>query len=235
MGRNLPFDCDSLRPISDIRRIRVNRRKFINFFIEHFQEKHGAMSDLSTLERDLASLIGRPTDLRPFVCHGSPLDCEVFIVGLNPASPMRDDFWNFWCPGFGFDKPRWLEAYKAERSSRPLKPGRTRRNVISNSRRVIEWINAALGEVKSLETNVYSTPTEDICDLEQRLRITAPFDFLVDRIKPRVVIVHGNEAIAHVRQKQPHFEIVEVNHFSRGWCAKSATDLGHRVRTFLGR
>ena len=193
------------------------------------------MSDLAKLERDLAALIGRPTDLRPFVCDGSPLDCKVFLVGLNPASPMKGDFWDFWRPGFGFDKPRWFDAYKAERAARPLKLGRTRRNAVSNSRRVVEWISSSLGAVKCLETNVYSAATEEFCDLEQQQRITAPFDLLLDRIKPAVVVVHGKDAITHIRQRRLSIETIEVNHFSRGWTEKGARDLGHRVRTFLDR
>ena len=61
------------------------------------------MLDLSSFEQRLAALIGKPTDLRPFVCDGSPLDCRVFIVGFNPASALDEDFWKFWDPSIGFD------------------------------------------------------------------------------------------------------------------------------------
>jgi hypothetical protein len=92
------------------------------------------MSDLNRFEEGLAALIGQPgqsTDLRPFVCDGSPLDCEVFIVGFNPATPMSLGFWEFWRRGRGFDKVSWLDAYIKDRQTRPLKPGKTRRNPIS--------------------------------------------------------------------------------------------------------
>lgn len=82
--------------------------------------------------------LGRPTDLRPFVRDGSPFACEVFIVGLNAAFAMKAGFWDFWQVGVGFNKPKWFEAYKFERMSRLLKPGRTRSRAISNSRRVSE-------------------------------------------------------------------------------------------------
>ena len=54
---------------------------------------------LSDFSRGMASLIGKPTDLRPFVCEGSPLGCEAFLVGFNPASEMSIDFWDFWSDG----------------------------------------------------------------------------------------------------------------------------------------
>lgn len=49
---------------------------------------------LSEFEQELRSLIGQPTDLRPFVCEGPPLACPVFIVGYNPATEMTADWWS---------------------------------------------------------------------------------------------------------------------------------------------
>jgi hypothetical protein len=48
---------------------------------------------LDDFERALVALIGRPTDLRPFVCEGSPLTCDVFLVGFNLATTMCRDLW----------------------------------------------------------------------------------------------------------------------------------------------
>ena len=67
--------------------------------------------EITQFEAALAELVGRPSDLRPFVCDGSPLDCEIFIVGANAATAMGD-FWDFWHPGVGMDKAAWFEAYK---------------------------------------------------------------------------------------------------------------------------
>ncbi len=47
---------------------------------------------LYEFELQLSDLIGRPTDLRPFVCEGSPLSCDIFLVGFNPATTMETDF-----------------------------------------------------------------------------------------------------------------------------------------------
>lgn len=79
------------------------------------------MTALDDFEKGLISLIGKPTDLRPFVCDGSPLDCKVFSVGFNPATKMSADFWHFWRSGYGFDKSVWLKAYEKDRQDRPLK------------------------------------------------------------------------------------------------------------------
>lgn len=54
--------------------------------------------DIGKFEADLRDLMGSPFHDRPFVCDGSPLDCQVFIVGINAASSMTEDFWDsgFW-------------------------------------------------------------------------------------------------------------------------------------------
>lgn len=42
---------------------------------------------LSEFSEALLTHIGKPTDLRPFVCDGSPLDCEALIVGHKGIPP----------------------------------------------------------------------------------------------------------------------------------------------------
>lgn len=106
------------------------------------------MGDLSAFAEALQAIIGRPTHLRPFVCDGSPLDCRVFIVGLNPATTLSGDWWEFWDDERGYRRAEWFERYKAERARQPLRPGKTRRFPVSNTRRVIDWIGAAAAPVR---------------------------------------------------------------------------------------
>lgn len=122
------------------------------------------MQEIEKFEDELAALIGAPTDLRPFVCDGSPLTCDVFIVGFNPATTMSSEFWQFWRTGVGFDKVAWFAAYKKDRQLKPLKPGKTRRNAVSPSRRVIEMILEGAAPYRCLETNIYSASTEQAAD-----------------------------------------------------------------------
>ena len=189
---------------------------------------------IDIFEQQLADIIGRPTALRPFVCSGSPLACRVFIVGLNPASPMKATFWDFWRPGIGYDKGVWMDAYLAERAERPLKPGRTRRPKISPSRAVIECLVDEIGPAMCLETNIYATATEEFCDLGTELRDTKPFDYLLATVKPELLIVHGKDAVAHLVNKAPDATVLAVPHFSRGWSHQRARELGREVRQKLG-
>ena len=192
------------------------------------------MQEIEKFEDGLAALIGAPTDLRPFVCDGSPLTCDVFIVGFNPATTMSADFWQFWRPGMGFDKVAWFEAYKKDRQLKPLKPGKTRRNVVSRSRCVIEMTIEGASPYRCLETNIYAAPTEQASDLAARQRITAPFDFLLSNIKPRVIVAHGVEAVEHIRKMNVDAKILPVSHFSRGWSNEAAVALGVKIKNELG-
>lgn len=188
------------------------------------------MAAIADFERELVALIGRPTDLRPFVCNGSPLDCEAFIVGFNPATTMSADFWQFWRSGRGFDKAAWFSAYLKDRQDRPLSPGKTRRNAISNTRRVIDWILEGASPVRCLETNIYSAPTEQAADLVSKQRVTAPVDFLLAKLRPRVIVVHGDDAARHIQNQGLAARTICVSHFSRGWSQTSARELGEKIK-----
>ena len=188
---------------------------------------------LKEFETKLEELIGRPTELRPFVCDGSPIDCNVFIVGFNPATSMECDFWEFWRSDTGFDKRAWFDAYIQDRRTRPLKPGKTRRAAVSNSRRVIEWILESAAPARCLETNIYAAPSEQITDLASEKRLTAPFDFLLSTIKPKLIIAHGTDAARHCQSMTKNVVVWSVSHFSRGWSQSAAIDLGLKIKAHL--
>lgn len=173
----------------------------------------------------LASIIGRPAYDRPFVCDGSPLDCEVFIVGFNPATEMSDDFWTFWGPS-GFNKAAWRRSYDRARKEAPLRPGKTRRVKESPTRRVIERI-VVEATVPILETNLYTAASYDMKALEIRNR--QAFEFLLSAISPRIVVAHGKQAQKAVASLVPARMVLSVPHFSRGWSNERATMLGKEL------
>ena len=83
----------------------------------------------------------------------SSLAARADIVGINPATSMSADFWQFWRSDYGFDKAAWFETYLQDRKLQPMKPGKTRRNSVSNTRRVIDWLLEEASPVLCLETN----------------------------------------------------------------------------------
>ena len=141
---------------------------------------------LGEFEAKLRELIDDPTNLRPFVCEGSPLECKIFIVGINPATTLRRTFWQDWESGYGFRKARWFEHYKKERIAKGKCP-------ISPTRQRIEWIVEAANPIKVLETNLYATSSAKASLLRKNDRDMKPFSLLYHTICPSVIFVHAKE------------------------------------------
>jgi len=106
--------------------------------------------NLTDLENSLKTLMNGDSFLRPFISNGSPLDCDSFIVGLNPATELPKPFWSYWDSNNGFNKDVWFKDYVSQRMSKPLKPGKTRRNTVSTTRKIIEKIGSALFRVGTI-------------------------------------------------------------------------------------
>ena len=190
---------------------------------------------LEEFERDLAALIGRPTNLRPFVCEGSPLDCEIFLVGFNPATTMEADFWRFWRPGYGYDKAAWFQRYLEERAAKPLKPGRILRQKVSAARRNMECFIEGAAGARVLETNIYGAASEDMKSLDLVSREIAPFRFLLDSIRPKVVVVHGKLAVEAIRKFDISAKMIAADHhFSRKTSTAAARGYGATAAREIG-
>ena len=120
---------------------------------------------------------------------------------------MKDDFWDFWRPGYGFDRAAWLGAYLAART----KTSRTRKAM----QIIMDQAMAENSEVRFLETNIYSIPTARENMLKSHQRSTKIFDFLLASLKPQVLLVHGAKPAQYVRSvslgecttviESPHF------------------------------
>jgi len=163
--------------------------------------------DLCQFTQDVADRFPLDGPGWPFTCHGSPFDCPVFLVGLNPATdtPFRP----FWDPSYGFDKYGWLDECRRRSSDGGLSP----------TRQKLEWIGEGAEEygIRCLETNVYTPATPRFRDLTADNRTTDVFNFLLDALQPRVIFVHGDDAISHlestIRTPLVHFELVTASSF----------------------
>lgn len=131
------------------------------------------------LDRTLRQLTGEHPESRPFVCTGSPYGCEVAEIGINPGTPTP--FWSRWTPETGFDKAGWLRDYLDKHK----KFGPTRRN--------IDLFCEALHPVRCIELNVYDRFSPRLNDLPKELRRTEVVNFMLDAVRPRLILVHGDE------------------------------------------
>jgi hypothetical protein len=201
---------------------------------------------LTEFESDLRKKLKNYEKPRPLICDGNPLDCEIFIVGINAATEMNTDFWSFWSKKSGFNKTEWLESYILERKLKPLKPNKTRRNKLSNTRQRIEWIIESIKPIKTLETNLFVKATPTAEELTNEDKESSVFEYLLETIKPKIIFIHGNEVIGYfeklygikIKKNQiKNFEvsgtktnILAMNHLSRGWSKKKSMELGELLK-----
>lgn len=150
---------------------------------------------------------------RPFVCPGgSPIECHIFVVGIN-AGHVTGDFWSYWDDSIGFLYDKWLLEYESL-------------NKIRGTRRALGWLLAGMGHSlaqRCLETNIFATPTRRERDLVYPNRKTEIFDFLFNNINPCVLLVHGNEPRCHVQALLEGYECSEEHAefpVERAWTAR---------------
>ncbi len=202
------------------------------------------MNDLLEFKIKLFEKLKLYPDPRPFVCDGNPLDCNIFIVGINPATKMEMNFENFWNED-GFDKQKWIEAYKNERASTPLKIGKKKRLLVSPTRRSIDHIVKHVTSGKILETNLYTKQTANASLLEETDKKTEIFEFLINEIKPKIVVLHGKSVKDFFRKNYDDRisddDFTEINitnfrtlaystkHLSRRWSFEKLEELGKRI------
>src|SRR5437588_1982707 len=72
------------------------------------RQRSSTMS-LHEIDREIRRLTGEGEMSRPFVCHCSPIGCEVAEVGINPGTDTP--FWPYWRITTGFDKAAWISDY----------------------------------------------------------------------------------------------------------------------------
>jgi hypothetical protein len=165
------------------------------------------------LRRLLAYSFPLGSEVRPFVCEGSPLSCDVFLVGFNPANSGIGSFWSYWLSDYGFDKKRWLVDYKARRKSSKTSLGRTRERI----HRVV----AGLKPFRCLETNVYAVPSANAKALAAADRISDHLRFLIATLRPTMILVHGKPETI-VLQTLMRIPPLPINRF-----VKTATSFGN--------
>ncbi|MEW6070911.1 MAG: uracil-DNA glycosylase family protein [Candidatus Thermoplasmatota archaeon] len=150
--------------------------------------------------------------IRPFICEGSPLDCKIFLVGINPAARMGKSFWTFWSDSTGMKREAWLNDYLEQRKKEAKKQqlGVTRRNI----NLIFNKINSI---VKCLETNIYTTVTDNVKQLKKNKQAldTSIFEFLLKTIQPSVIYIHGDDVIKYFEKEIEEDIVIEKDKITR--------------------
>ena len=185
------------------------------------------------MQSKLRELANIDVNARPFLCEGNPYECDVFLVGINPATSTG--FWDYWNPEVGCDKEGWIDSYLHNHDGK-FKPTRKR----------IELFFDGVKPLKVLETNIFPFPSCREHELSGKSRNTEFFDFLLHEIGPKVVVGHGSSVIKHfsklfgrnlekgkytaVSRDGVNFEVRVENHFSYQWSYDAIRNLAENVK-----
>jgi hypothetical protein len=130
----------------------------------------------------------------PFICDGSPFNCEIFVVGYNAATTLRNNFWRYWSDEFGLDRDAFMRDFPEKNSgARP---------------RLNEIVEGAMPE-KVLETNLYFYSTAKKRQLPLEYKKHDGFEYLLFRIRPRIIFLHSDDPISFFRERCSPFNDYE--------------------------
>jgi hypothetical protein len=142
---------------------------------------------LQHIDAAIRKLSGEHPESRPFLCEGSPLDCVVAQVGINPGSDTP--FWPHWRVETGCDKQGWLRDYRFRKAGKRT-PTRDR----------IELLNEVLRPYKVLELNLYHQFSASEASLAADHKSTELFEYMLDAVRPRLLFVHGRAPREHLER-----------------------------------
>lgn len=156
---------------------------------------------IESFDDKLASIIGKPSSQRPFVCNGQPASCRVWVVGYNAAT-TGGDWWNYWAAETGFDYTAWRQSYDAERAARGKGPSATRLRID----------RLAVAVPALLETNIYAEPSTNMANMP--IATTKAFDLLISKFQPEIIVAHGVPAAKYLADWSQGL-LITCRHLSR--------------------
>lgn len=130
--------------------------------------------------------------LRPFAPNPAWKEATVFIVGLNPSTPFREEFESYehYWDSLTRHPEHYYEAYRRKYQRREEQLSRTARMLS----RLIE----GLRPWNVLVTNVYAYPTPNPKLIPKVIKQERPGERILARLiaicQPRVLLFHGREA-----------------------------------------
>lgn len=132
--------------------------------------------NLETFLRNVHGLSRKTDGYVPFLCEGSPLACDILLVGdRGPANCVS--FWPHADVSYGFHRAEWL-ANEMEHACRCISP---------KERCVVEWMEAAAAPYRILETYITTGSHGHVENPEE----AGLLGFILQTVKPRIVAAAG--------------------------------------------
>jgi hypothetical protein len=192
------------------------------------------VNDFEEFGRSVRELAGEKSGW-PFLCDGAPLDCDLFLVGINPATNIP--LWPCWSSDSGVDKQSWLQLCLH-------KYGKYTRTRVR-----MEQLIRAVAPARVLETNVFHEFAPRESQLDKQQKSTVVFDFLIATLKPKLVFIHGRSAIRRLRRltrseftlgefvrvqyQDTKLDVLAEHHLSYQWSTERIEQLGKKLRDRL--
>lgn len=140
---------------------------------------------------------GSDVYFRPFISKGNPQDSKIFLVGVNPATPIKTkeiDLESY--TNLLMDYQLFHERYLDLRGTAGV--SRTRMGILEFVRWISSYTNTPV-----LETNVITYPTKSIKELKRfnkenpkgYNKATNIFVSLLKEIEPSIIILHGANTV----------------------------------------
>ena len=130
---------------------------------------------LEEFERTLHELIDEDHPNWPFLCQGSPFECEVAVVGINPGTNIP--LWPFWSLPYGCNREGWVKTFWQLHKG-DQKPTRKRMNIL------FDFLRKEPHPIKCIEMNLYPYYSPSIAELAPPLKDVRVFEYLLTAIKP---------------------------------------------------
>jgi hypothetical protein len=174
---------------------------------------------MKAFAQQLRNLIGAADGMRPFLCDGDPMSCTVAMVGANPGTATT--FWKHWNDETGMDRGSWLQSYIEIEGK------------LKRSRKAIETF-VPLVSARVIEFNAYAVHSSSVADLPAEHRNYELVHFLLQAVKPRVVVCAGTDATSAVRALAMAWMpfVLEAPHY-RFWPHPNAV-LATKVNALIG-
>ncbi|MDO8450345.1 MAG: hypothetical protein Q7T10_16220 [Rhodoferax sp.] len=180
-------------------------------------QHRNAMAEFSSA---LRALVADAPEMRPFLCMGNPLACNVAVVGINPAATTP--FWPFWTEDKGLDRASWINEYKA------LHNGNLSRSRAALERFVPQVTN------RVIELNAHAKQSKRLSNLKGEHRTTAVLEFMLGVVQPAAILCAGTSALKAVRSLSLPWAptIIEARHFIY-WGREYERELAEQVNSLL--
>lgn len=168
----------------------------------------------------LRALVADAPEMRPFLCMGNPLTCNVAVVGINPAATTP--FWPFWIEDIGLDRASWISEYRALHNGN-----------LSRSRAALERFVPQVNS-RVIELNAHAKQSKRLSDLKGEHRTTGVLEFMLRAVQPSIILCAGTSALKAVRSLSLPWvpTMVEARHFIY-WGREYERELAETVNSLL--